>query len=192
MAMVGIEPAKPGCLSLLQGADVSDEILNLFWFQAFAISRHFAFAVADDCGDRVVTLSLHIRGTEIPDIVRFANGGFSFPVSAMTGRAFCFVESLSAGLRLRGDTQKSDSGQDDTACDDLDPVYAFPHVFLLIRKLRGLNKISLMPFFRDPIFDSNFKLSTGNPVFPPTAGLVLTLSRDCAQFDGCTKTVQQA
>src|SRR5580692_8043633 len=107
MAMVGIELRKSACQSLLQGADVRDEILDLLWFQTFAISGHFAFAAADDSGEHIVTLPLHIGGTEIPDLVRFANGGFSFPVSAVTARAFCFVESVPAGLRLRRQRQNT-------------------------------------------------------------------------------------
>src|SRR4029077_19699790 len=52
IAIVGIELRKSAPLSLLQGADVSDEVLDLLWFQAFAVRRHLGFAVADDSRDR--------------------------------------------------------------------------------------------------------------------------------------------
>src|SRR5580700_1598992 len=100
MAMVGIEPAKSNGSSLLQAADVGHEILDLLRLQAFAVRRHFAFAAADDSGDGIVTLRLDIRGTEIPDLICFADRGFALSVGAMTARAFCFVESLPAGLSI--------------------------------------------------------------------------------------------
>jgi hypothetical protein len=100
MAMVGIDPESDGFL-LLQAANVGHEILNLLGLQAFAVSRHFGFAVADNSGEFIVTLLLNIRGTEVSDLVCFADSGFAFPVGSMTSRALCFVESLPAGLCLR-------------------------------------------------------------------------------------------
>src|SRR5580658_5929588 len=88
MANVGMAPKKSSSGSLLQRANVSDEILDLIRLKAFSIRRHFAFAVADDAGDRIVTLRLHLRGTEIPNVVRFADGGLALPVRAMAARAF--------------------------------------------------------------------------------------------------------
>src|SRR5580658_6713097 len=88
MAMVGIRPSQSGSASLLQGAKVSDEILDLVCFQAFAVSRHFAFASTDDSGDRIVTLCLHVRGTEVPNVIRFADGSLTLSVRAVTARAF--------------------------------------------------------------------------------------------------------
>jgi hypothetical protein len=93
---------------------------------------------------------LDIRRTEIPDFICFADCGFTLPVRAMTGHAFCLVKGLPAGLRLRGHTQKSDSRQDHSGCDAGDALPSCLHVFLLIRNLRGLNKISVMPFFPGP------------------------------------------
>src|ERR1700722_14404 len=101
MATVGIELAKSNGFSLLQAADVSDEILDLLRLQAFAGRRHFAFAVTDDCGDLIVTLLLYILRTEIPDLVGLPDRGFTLSVGAMTGHAFPFIESLPAGLPPR-------------------------------------------------------------------------------------------
>src|SRR5580704_5127079 len=86
MAKVGISSNQSDTPLFLQGANVRNEILDLICFQAFAVSRHFAFATADDPGDRIVTLRLHIRGTEIANVVRFAHGGLAFSVRAMAAR----------------------------------------------------------------------------------------------------------
>src|SRR5580692_10801905 len=56
IANVGIGPRTSCSLLLFQSANVSDEILDLVRFQAFAIRRHLALAVADDSGDRIVSL----------------------------------------------------------------------------------------------------------------------------------------
>src|SRR5580658_805760 len=47
MAMVGIDLKSDSSL-LLQRTEKSDEILNLLRLQALAVSRHLAFAAADD------------------------------------------------------------------------------------------------------------------------------------------------
>src|SRR5271169_5331897 len=51
MANVGISPTTSYSRLLLQGANVRDEILDLICLQAFPVSRHFPFAIADDSGD---------------------------------------------------------------------------------------------------------------------------------------------
>src|SRR5580693_3779973 len=86
MAMVGIDLKSDSSL-LLQRADVSDQVLNLFRLQALAVSRHLAFAAADNSCERVVALRLHIRGTQIPNVVRFAHRGLALPVRPMASRA---------------------------------------------------------------------------------------------------------
>src|SRR5580704_2210528 len=88
MANVGMAPKKSASDSLLQSANVSDEILDLICFQAFCVCRHFPFPAADDSSDGIVTLSLHVRGTQITNVVRFADGGLAFPVRAMAARTF--------------------------------------------------------------------------------------------------------
>jgi hypothetical protein len=98
IAMVGISPDGFAPPSPLQGADVSNEILDLICLQAFAVSRHFAFPAADDPGDRIVTLRLHIRGPEVPDVIRFADGSLAFSVRAVAARAFCLVKGFSSAL----------------------------------------------------------------------------------------------
>ena len=87
MAKVGISSNQSDTHLLLQGANVSNEILDLICFQAFAVRRHFPFAVADDPSDRIIALRLHIRGTKITNLVRFANGCISLPVRAVASRA---------------------------------------------------------------------------------------------------------
>src|SRR5580704_8130831 len=79
IANVGIGPKSSYSLLFFQGTNVGDEILDLVRFQAFAVRWHLALAVADDSGDHIVGLRLHICGTEIPDVIRFAHGSLALP-----------------------------------------------------------------------------------------------------------------
>jgi hypothetical protein len=101
MANVGMAQKKTCSDLLFQSANVSDEILDLICFQTFSVCRHFCFSIADDSNDCIVTLRLDVRGTKITNVVRFADGSLAFSVRAMAARAFGFVKSVAAGLRLR-------------------------------------------------------------------------------------------
>src|ERR1700721_1237017 len=115
IAIVGIDPTRFRGFSLLQAAKERDEILNLFWLQAFAVSRHLPLAVADDSREFVVSLLLDVRGTQIPHLVCFSHRGFAFPVGAVTSHAFRLVQCFPAALRLRGSAQKGDSNHGNTS-----------------------------------------------------------------------------
>src|SRR5579863_3005486 len=108
IAIVGIDPTSFRGFSLFQAAKERDEILNLFWLQAFAIGRHLPLTIADDSGEIFVTLLLHVRGTKIPHLVCLSYRSFAFPVGAVASHAFRLVQCFPAGLRLCGSAQKGD------------------------------------------------------------------------------------
>ncbi|MGC1364436.1 MAG: hypothetical protein WA829_01960, partial [Candidatus Acidiferrum sp.] len=102
VAIVDMSSGQANCYLLLQGADKRYEILNLLRLQAFAVGRHFAFAIANDSREFVIGLLLDILGTQIPNVVGLPDAGITFTIRAMADRAFRFEKGRAAGLRLGG------------------------------------------------------------------------------------------
>ena|SRR5271156_2184459 len=99
---------------LLQRADVTDQIANLFLREFVLKSRHaIALAFADDGREFLVRLLLHFVGVERTQLQVSAEHGVPGSVRAVAGRATSLVE-IGAALRERGAANQQAHGQRST------------------------------------------------------------------------------
>src|SRR5690242_5114978 len=105
---------RPDRLLLFQGSDVSDEVLDLFGFQALAIPRHLGFAVSDDPGEFFIGLLLNIGGSQVPDLVDLADGRLALAVRSVAHGTLCLISGFSCVVGAGGRTPRRDSNNDYT------------------------------------------------------------------------------
>ena len=100
---------------LLQRADVTDQIANLFPGEFVLKSGHaiLAFAFADEGREFLVRLLLHFVGIEWTQLQVSAEHGVAVSVRAMAGGATSLVK-VGAALRERGAAKQQTHGEHST------------------------------------------------------------------------------